>query len=392
MRVVKKIAFVMDEISAGGVEHALLQLLDHFDYQRYHVVLYLKKTGGAFQGRVNANVEIRTWAATMPREEMMRQMKRFDIPGLCRSIYFRLLMRIHSREWNLNTFYSGRCFPKQKEQFDCVIAYKGICPDVIAMARYCLSAKKYVLWFHGRNIRPERLNSFFDQIYRKFDRIYYVSEASRQENLRDFPRSADKTRVMYNLLDADGILEKSRQPLPVAFAPQSLCTVGRIVEVKGQHLIPKTVRMLLDAGYPVTWYLIGDGEGREQVEALIQTYHVEEHVILLGTQLNPYPYMKACDIYVQPSISEGYGLSVAEARILCKPMVVTNLPVMHEQLEHGVTGWIAEAVTSEALFEGIRHLLGDASLCRELAENLRAETHDSDEEIKKLFDFMDDKE
>lgn len=106
----------------------------------------------------------------------------------------------------------------------------------------------------------------------------------------------------------------------------SIMTVGRLVSVKGQQMIPYTVRLLLNAGHDIHWYLVGDGLLRETVEEEIKKHDVADRVHLLGTQMNPYPYIKNCDIYVQPSFSEGYCTTTMEAKILHKPIVTTDAP------------------------------------------------------------------
>ena len=154
-------------------------------------------------------------------------------------------------------------------------------------------------------------------------------------------------------------------------------------------MIPKTTRLLLDAGYDVFWYLVGEGGLRENIEAEIQKYDVAGHVILLGTQMNPYPYIKNCDIYVQTSFSEGWCLTVQEARILQKPIVSTPLPVMHEQIMSGENGLIAKDSTPEALAESIKLLLDNPELQEKFIEALRHEACDNTGELQKLYDFIE---
>ena len=134
---------------------------------------------------------------------------------------------------------------------------------------------------------------------------------------------------------------------------------------------------------------VGDGEMRSQVEAEIEKYDVKDHVILLGTKLNPYPYIKNCDIYAQPSFSEGWGLTIQEARILQKPIVVTNLPIMHEQICSGKNGLIVDSVTSDALCLGIKKLLAEPTLCDFFSKNLAAEECGNRSEVEKLYVLLE---
>ncbi len=181
----------------------------------------------------------------------------------------------------------------------------------------------------------------------------------------------------------------AKESLDLTMNKISLCTVGRLSPEKGQTLIPKTARMLKDAGYGIHWYLVGDGPDREVLEKLICEHGVGDSVFLLGTKSNPYPYMKQCDIYVQTSFSEGYCLTTAEASVLCRPVVTTNLPVMKEQFVSGENGLIVEEMTSEALFDGIRYLIDNPDIRQKFVDSLKNKTWDNAEELKKLYAFFD---
>lgn len=286
--------------------------------------------------------------------------------------------------------YNMKCLPMiNDEYYDCIICYQGVSCIVIANSIYRFKGKKKVLWIHGDHNRPKKLISYFSKIYCKFDKIFCVSETTRDDFCRQFPAVQNKTQVFYNLLPVDEILEKSKAPIDVSLTNTAIVTVGRLSPEKGQQMIPQTTRLLLDAGYDVYWYLVGDGPLRETVEAEIQKYDVAEHVILLGTQMNPYPYIQNCDIYVQTSLSEGWCLTVQEARILQKPIVTTPLPVMHEQIVSGENGLIVDAMTPEALFEGIRTLLDHPELREKFVEKLSHEICDNSGELQKLYDFIE---
>ena len=63
---------------------------------------------------------------------------------------------------------------------------------------------------------------------------------------------------------------------------------------------------------------------------------LQDIFLLLGSKSNPYKYMRICDIYVQPSIWEGFGITVSEAKILCKPILVNNIPEFKQQIDEGL--------------------------------------------------------
>lgn len=386
----KSIAFVMDTMAVGGVEKALIELLKAFDYSQYDVTLWLRDANGPLQNQIDYHVTIEYWGCNDTKRILIEQIREGEIFSFFRGVLYRILSRIHVSEYDLNALYSVKCLPPcSGDCYDCVIAYQVLSPAVVANALYRLNGPKKILWVHGRNVRPKNLNSFFDREYCKFDLIACVSESTKQEFGHDFIKASKKTQVLYNLLSTKEITLQSEDH--VNWIPQNtaILTVGRLVSIKGQAMIPRTTRLLLDAGYEVYWYLVGDGPLREEIEAEIQKYDVAEHVILLGTQTNPYPYIKNCDIYVQPSFSEGYCTTTMEAKILHKPIVTTDAPGMREQFVNGVNGLIVDAMTPEALFEGIHTLLNHPELREKLVENLSHEVCDNSGELQKLYDFIE---
>lgn len=387
-----KIAFVSDTLIVGGVEKALIELLCKFDYDKYDVSLWLKNSDGEWVSKVDEHVDIKIWGISDTRSLLKNQIKYFKFFSFLKGCYNRLLCRKNAEYYDLNELYSVKALPKIKEKYDCVIAYKAISPETVANVIYRFNADKKVLWVHGRNALVPKNNKCFDNIYKKFDKIYCVSKDTMQSFSSDFPKSSIKTDLFYNLVNSDEIIEKAEEhikELDYCTDFTSLVTVGRLAPVKGQMLIPKTARMLLDSGYKIKWYLIGDGPLREELEKEIEKYNVKENVILLGTKDNPYPYMKACDIYVQTSYSEGYCTTTCEAKILHKPIVTTNAPGMSEQFKNGENGIIVSDSTSESLYDGIKTLLEQPELSELFTENLKKEKYDASKEMQKLYDFIE---
>lgn len=389
----KEIAIVLDSMNVGGVEKSLIEMLKGFDYHKFSVTLFLKDGNGPFQNLIPDNVNILYYGVTNPAEILKESIRKLRIAETANGILNRILARINFDQYDLNAYYSARALPYcSKKKFDCVIAYQVLSPLVVATALHRIHGEKNVLFVHGRNIRSAEVLSFFDRVYNRFDKVFCVSEKTRADFSRDFPLTSPKTAVMYNLLDSKFILQRAREHCEIQDEGVSLVTVGRLVSIKGQQMVPQTVRMLLDAGYDIRWYLVGDGPLRGEIEAEIQKYAVSDRVILLGTKENPYPYIKNCDIYVQPSFSEGYCTTTMEAKVLCKPVVTTDAPGMREQFVSGENGLIVDAMAPEALFEGIRTLLDHPELCRKFEEKLRQESFDdaaNAKELQKLYDFIE---
>lgn len=383
----KKIAVVFNRMIVGGAEKALLNFLRAIDTERYDVTLFTLNNKGAYFEEIPGDITVRFTACDNARAQFLDDIKHFRISRIVNGIFCRVMIHT-SREEYKKFSYALKSYPKLEGHYDCAIAYKlGVEDTATVLNR--VDADKKCVWFHGALGDVLRNQRWMNRFIPKLQHVFCVSEDGKKRLDQIYPKQKHKTQVFYNLLYAHEIIEKSEKHINFSLCNTAIVTVGRLGTEKGQAMIPKTTRLLLNAGYDVYWYIVGDGDQRETIEAEIQKYDVAEHVILLGTQMNPYPYIKNCDIYVQTSFSEGWCLTVQEARILQKPIVTTPLPVMHEQIISGENGLIAEAVTPEALFEGIRTLLDHPELREKFVENLSHEVCDNSGELQKLYDFIE---
>lgn len=305
-------------------------------------------------------------------------------------IFYRLMTHFY-KDHCRNTFWNSKCLPQFKLKYDYVIAFKG--DDLLTI---CLAdkfiCKNTFLWIHADIQCDNRFTHYYTQIIQKYTGVIFVSTALKMKFSSIFPNYSGKKIVIRNLLNPNFLYQRATENGEITefdSAFLAILTVGRLSEEKGQALVPQVAKVLLDNAYPIKWYLIGDGSLRPELEQKIADLGMQEHVILLGTKENPYPYMKACDVYVQTSFSEGFGLTVAEAKILHKPIVTTDAGVMSEQITNGETGIIIPEATSEALYEGIKTMLDHPELREKFVRNLENEKYDTSKEMQKLYDFIE---
>lgn len=386
----KKIAIVMGPMVFGGTEKALIEMLNVFDYERTDVTVFLQDGTGEMESLINSRARIRYWPEISPPQALKSDFRKGNIPRVFYTLFCRLMCRLHRDTWQINGWYGARCLPMiDDEMYDCAIAYHGTTPAVLVGALHRLHSKKKILWIHAHVICPRKYWHWFDKQYNKFHKIYCVSESMLEAFKEKFPFAGRKTTVFHNILDANVIKMSATAPTNESLLPYSIVTVGRLSTEKGQNMIPAVARMLLNDGYNIHWYIIGEGYLREQIQQESQKYDVEDCVILLGAKQNPYPYIKNCDIYVQTSLLEGWGLTIQEAKILGKPIVATPLPAMKEQLQDGVTGYLAEDITPEALYQKIKQLMDRPDLCDWVKRNLSTESCNSNTELQELYDFIE---
>ena len=164
----------------------------------------------------------------------------------------------------------------------------------------------------------------------------------------------------------------------------NLLSVGRFCTAKNYDNLPFICKHLVEMGVDVRWYIIGFGGDEPLIRAKIAEAGMEKHVIILGKRSNPYPYIKACDIYVQPSRYEGKSVTVREAQMLCKPVVVTNYPTASSQIENGVDGVIVP-MDNRACAEGIKALIDNKELQERIVAHLRSHDYGNETEVEKIY-------
>lgn len=380
----KKIAFVLTSFVVGGVEKSFLDMYDSIDKEQYDITVFLPDEKGEWTSLLQQKCDVRFLRIEDYRTVIISQLKQLQLFGACRSLFFRILARLnYKRNYRKSTEYFIRSMPRVKQMFDCVVAYQIINDDCVLGSLYRLKAPKKVVWSHAYIHKEEKL---YQKWYDKFDKLFCVSRFTRNALVDNFPFLAEKTEVFYNVVKPDRIQYLAEEPVRVDLSDAViLTTVGRLSEEKGQRMIPQIARLLLDAGYHIKWFLIGDGELRKAIEQEIETQQVQNAVILLGNRDNPYPYMKACDIYVQTSLVEGWGLTVSEAKILHKPIVTTDAGVMSEQIQSGVNGIIVPDNNPENLAAEIGRLIDHPELRDAFVRQLQREDVCHRGEIEKLY-------
>lgn len=383
-----KVAFVLPNLVTGGIAKSLVEFTRIFDYDKYDVTVWIIAKEGAFTELLDPRVTLKVFPSDSAKETFKQYLRKGQIHRVFSGCYYRLLARLFQKDWWRSGKYAALANRVHDEEYDCAIAYYGKSFLIDLYTLHRIRAKKHAMWIHGEHIIDKDIVDIMDKGYTQFDRIYCVSKSIQKAFNESFKLSAAKTQVIYNCLDSDVILALSKEHCP-ELKKHSLLTVGRLAEEKGQQMIPAITRLLVDAGYDVYWYLVGDGKMREEITQEAEKHQVTDRVILLGTQNNPYPYIKNCSIYVQPSFSEGYCITVAEARALCKPIVTTDAPGLREQIIPGENGLIVEAMTPEALFDGIKTLLDHPEISENFIDNLKRESFDGSKELQKLYDFIE---
>ena len=369
----RRIAVIVDRYFRGGVALALQVFLQVLAKEDYEITLFVRDLGAARLLPIPAGVACRPWGNQRAFSPVNR-----------------LGALLNRRNYGRKTVYQARCRRELPGEYDCAIAYHMSLNDVTTVTLEKVRAKRKILWLHGKKTFRQQDLAFYDELYSKADKIVCVSLETEERFRRLMPKSGEKTVTIHNLYDIPFIRAQAREAAEgmAEDGGVKIVSVGRISREKGFDRVAEVVRRLTDGGYDIRWYIVGDGDQREKLEGDIREKQVEDRVILLGHRSNPYPYVRHCDIYVQPSYTEGFCTSTMEAKILCKPVVTTDVPGMHEQFVSGENGLIVES-SADGIFDGIRRLLDDPELREKIVEQLRKEPVPNAEVLRQTMAVID---
>lgn len=382
-----KVAVLLDEMGVGGIPVACLSFLENLK-DKADVTMILEKDTGAFTDKIPKGVRVIVKPSEGIKEAVAKLTKRKKYVRATLSAVKYKLYSLMGRWIRASAVASKTKDVLLDEEFDIAIAYHGMSAYQMNRVLYQIKAKKKIAWIHGDHAFNGKHKKDAKLVYLGFDKIFCVSECTQKRFLSDFPSLSEKCEVYYNHFPVEEIREKS-DAYNVDFSNEytNVVTVGRVSPEKGQDLIPSVTKLLLERGHKIRWYVVGDGDDRERIEGIIDESGVQDAVIMLGNKTNPYPYIKACDIYVQPSYTEGFPLAVFEAAILNSAIVATNVGGTAERLSGGDEIVLADP-DSESIVGGVERLLTDETLKAKLKENLAKRDFSNKEEIAKIIAIL----
>ena len=229
-------------------------------------------------------------------------------------------------------------------------------------------------------------------MWEKLDYIVAVSTECRESFLERYPQLSDKVIVIENILSSQFIRAQALEfdiahDMPTMQNVINILSVGRYSHAKGFDQAILACRKLVDNGYNIRWYVIGYGPDEFMIRKLILENRLADHFILLGKKMNPYPYMKACDIFVLPSRYEGKSVTVREAQILGKPVIITRFTTAKSQVEDGVDGKICE-LSVDGIVVGISQFIDDLACRNRVAATAASRDYDNKDEVKKIYSLI----
>lgn len=340
----KKILFVIHSMNLGGTEKAFLGTLSQYTPKLgYDVYCALLEKKGELLSYLPEYVHVSEIKEYSENKDIINRPLLNSIKDAIQRKDFFLALELtfcypfcklfHSDYFLLKSIFKQiNPFPGE---FDIAVAYSSFSFPALYVAKK-VNAKEKWLWVHYDVSKNGGINTYFANIiYPLYNVINIVSKEAKKTFEQKFPKFAGITRLCYNVVPIDQIKFLADAYETPVFNGDclNLCTIGRISKEKGQDLALCALSQLKLKGVNIRWVFIGGGSSFfDYCKSLSNELGLEDSIIFTGPLLNPYPYLKNCDIYVQPSLNEGYCISIAEARIFNKPIVSTNFAGAYEQL------------------------------------------------------------
>lgn len=392
----KDLLIVIPSLSAGGGEKSLVNLLSQINFKLYNVDLFLFSKSGLFVNSIPEQVNIIEPSEdytvfTSPFFKSIKHLwRKKNIKLLLSRCLFTLNNRVirnsaiaEQKNWK----YYRTALDTLTNKYDVAIGYLEKSSVYFVVDH--VKAKKKIGWIHT-NYTSSGLNSLYDYpFFEQLDYIVTVSDECERSLKEHFPNLKNKVRVVQNIVSPKNVKQLSLTKLELITSSKyvNIVTVARLSKEKGIDLAINACEKLKTKGYKIKWFVIGEGVERKKLQSLIESKNLQENFILLGLKENPYPYVYHADIYVQPSRIEGKAIAVEEAKILNKPIIITNFDSAKDQIENEVSGLIVEK-DENAISRGIERIINNPSLKYRLIKNLEIGMVGTEEEINKFYALL----
>ena len=396
----KKILIVSHAMEIGGAERALVGILENIDTSLYEVDLFLMRHEGELLKLIPENINL---LPSIPEYTVLGR----PIKDTLKEGHFLLsAARLYGK-------YKAKVFDKRNHLSESAVAIeyshkytKKFMPDIQEGIQYDLAvsfltphyfvaekvdARRKIAWIHTDYSTVQiDVNSEL-KMWQMYDYIASISKDVTKSFLKIFPSLKNKIVLIENILPKALIEKQAKEKIPDVFSKDkiNLLSIGRFSFQKNFDNIPDICRRIVEKNINVMWYIIGYGADEALIRKKIRESGMQKHVIILGKKDNPYPYIKKCDIYIQPSRYEGKCVAVREAQMLRKPVIITNYPTAPSQVRDGYDGIIVP-MDNEGCAEKMCRTIQNTALLKVLSYNCSINDYSNINELGKIYRIMVD--
>ena len=360
-----KVLFRQRSMEMGGVEKVILSMLNGLDREKFDMTICLNINQGDLRNEIPSHVK---------KVSIANGKEDFSKNSLIQKL------QLAKRKFKLDKAQKN---PKiadavLKDQFDVEIA-----PTYATFSSVLNSSNKNskkIGWFHS-DITLPKLQPLVPEILKQipqFDYFIFGSQQTKDILIETYPTiKIPENQVIRNAIPIEELKKKSKEFVPQFPEKPIFVSVGRLHSRKGFHKLMEAHAQLLKAGFDHQIIIIGDGEEKTNLKKQAQELGVTDSFQLLGSLLNPYPYVKNADFFILPSESESWPLIIADSLILQKPIISTNVGGIPEMIAHDKTGFLVNYEVEE-MYDAMKKFMTEPKYVEKIKENLT--------DIEKQFD------
>lgn len=389
----------MHYLEIGGAERALIGLLCAIDTEKVDVDLFLNQHTGEFMRYVPAGVrllpEIGAYSAIeRPIVQIVREghfaIAAARIAAKLRNALYRATHRTGPSDASIFQHVASCVSPllpslKHLGHYDLAISF--LTPHNIVAHK--VNASKKIAWIHTDYSRISIDVAAELPVWSRFHHIASISADCTRAFAEQFPSLRERIIEIHNVLSPKLVRQQSQEFFPDEYREVCgliICSVGRICEAKNYDNVPRVAQMLKEMGLRFHWFIVGPGDQSEVLRNIDAT-GTADVISLLGTRANPYPYIARCNLYLQPSRYEGNSVTVREAQILHRPVIITRYGTSADQVKDGIDGVICE-MDNRSIAEAIYRVANDEALQARLSAHLAQADFGNESEVQKIYHLI----
>lgn len=356
----------------NGITTSMMNLLENVDYDRYDITIYLG---------FNRNKDVVDNLKSL-NENVRVILRKGPLLATTMEYYRNLLVRNRGIKSKIEEkIYPNELYEREfrkvfgNSEFDVVIDFSGYAMfwSELLLAS---NAKRKLIYLHSdmkmdmerkvNGVRPHYTNlKGVMSLYPYYDKLVSVSEVTKQENIKKiatrktinkFNASMNTVNLdrIYNSINEDNdifmkngerviVREQDKQITSVPFHKNDykVMTMGRLSPEKGFDNLIKAFSGIVEANPNARLYILGDGPLKHQLNKLIESLNLSEHVFLMGQKRNPFNIMKDCELFVLPSYYEGQSMVLLEALTVGIDILASDIPANQYVLDYGKYGMLS---------------------------------------------------
>lgn len=386
----KKVLFIISDMESGGFQKSLISLLQCFNYKKYDVDLLIMSPRGIFMEQIPEEVNIikgkisSEFFDSFPKciWKLIKE-KEYKL-SIKRSIHF-LISRFDK---GIAAIYMSKQIPAIHNEYNVAIDYNG--QQILYYMVDNIKSEKKITYFHSDYKKWRYYENADKKYYLKVDNIITISDICKESIDEIFPECNTKTKVIHNISSPKIINKLSVEECKVTFDRNyiNVIMVGRPSKTKGYDFAIEACFNLKKDGYKIRFYSIGTSDEINNFKKMVHKLNLENEFLFIGETNNPYSFMRQADIYIHPSRFEGKSVAIDEAKILCKPIILTNFTTAKDHINNGINGLIVDMNTN-GVYEGIKSLIDNKGLQDKFIENLSKENLGNEDEVNNLYQLIE---